>query len=678
MGRPGSGTARAIAIVGAAGSGKTTLMEAMLFAAGAIPRQGEVGSASVGDASPEARHRGQSIEFNIAGFEFMGDRFALIDCPGSPEFSGTEDYVLPAVDLAIIVADPNPARASLLQPIFKELEARRVPHAVFVNKIDQARGGLDELLAAMTPASGNRLVARQIPLIDKEHVTGFVDLALERAYVYRPGQPSQQIDLPADVAAMEADARFHMLEQLADFDDELMEQLLSDLSPERDAVFADLVADLAQGLITPVFFGSALNGFGVRRLLKALRHETPDVMAAAARMGLDGPCAYVFKTSYAGQAGKIAYARVMQGELADGQELTLGGGDKSRAGGLMSFASPSGKKTDKAREGEVVSIGKLESAMPGMVVSMDGKARSHAEPAFPPQTLYSMSISAKDRKDDVRLSAALTKLAEEDPAILVAQDPTTQETIISGRGEAHLHVVLERLKRRFNVEAATSRPKVSYQESLRKPVTQRGRHKKQTGGHGQFGDVVLEIKPRARGEGFAFSQKITGGVVPKQWIPSVEQGVRDAMERGAFGFPVTDVEVVLVDGSYHSVDSSEMSFRAAGRLAMSEGLRAGAPYLLEPVEKLIIHAPQASTSKITQAVTARRGQILGFHPREGWNGWDEIEVCLPRAERQDLIVELRGLTQGLGEFTAEFDHMAELPNRLAEQVTKGGGEQHAG
>jgi elongation factor G len=670
MGRPGSGSARAIALVGAAGAGKTTLMEAMLFAAGAVPRQGEVGSTSVGDASPEARARGQSVEFNVAGFEFMGDRYGLIDCPGSPEFAGCEDYVLPAVDLAIVVADPNPTRAALLQPIFKELEQRRIPHAVFVNKIDQARGGLDELLAAMAPASANRLVARQIPLVEKEQVTGFVDLALERAFVYRPGQPSRQVDLSGDVAALEADARFHMLEQLADFDDELMEQLLSDLDPSRDAVFADLVADLAQGLITPVFFGSALNGFGVRRLLKALRHEAPDVMAARARMGLDGPCAYVFRTSYAGQAGKLAYARVMQGEMGDGAELTFGDGGKARAGGLTVFNTASGRKTDRAREGEIVAIGKLDAAAAGAVLSLDGQPRSWAEAASPPPALYAMSISAKDRKDDVRLSAALLKLAEEDPALAIGQDPETHETILAGRGEAHLHVVIDRLKRRFNVEAATARPKVSYQESVRKPVTQRGRHKKQTGGHGQFGDVVLEIRPRPRGEGFAFSQKITGGVVPKQWIPSVEQGVRDAMERGALGFPVTDVEVVLVDGSYHSVDSSEMSFRAAGRLAMSEGLRAGTPYLLEPVEKIVIRAPQASTSKITQAVSARRGQILGFHPREGWAGWDEIEVCLPRAERQDLIVELRGLTQGLGEFTAQFDHMAELPGRLAEQVTK--------
>ncbi len=229
---------------------------------------------------------------------------------------------------------------------------------------------------------------------------------------------------------------------------------------------------------------------------------------------------------------------------------------------------------------------------------------------------------------------------------------------------------MERLRRRFGLEAMTEPPKVSYKESVRKPVTQRGRHKKQTGGHGQFGDVVLEIKPRARGEGFAFSQKITGGVVPRQWIPSVEQGVRDALERGPLGFPVTDVEVVLTDGSYHSVDSSEMSFRAAGRLAMSDGLRACAPYLLEPIEKLTIHAPQASTSKITQAVSARRGQILGFQPREGWSGWDDIEVCLPRSERQHLIAELRGLTQGLGDFTAQFDHMAEIPGRLAEEIVR--------
>ncbi|MFN3511585.1 MAG: elongation factor G [Phenylobacterium sp.] len=669
MGRPGSGSTRAIALVGAPGAGKTTLMEAMLYAAGAIPRQGEVGASSVGDASPEARQRGFSVELNVAGFEFMGDRYTVIDCPGSPEFCSAEDYALPAVDLAIVVADPHPARAGLLQPIIKALEERKVPHALFINKIDQARGGLDECLAELAPASRAPLVARQIPLVENEQVTGFVDLALERAYVYRPGQPSQQIDLPEDVASLEAEARFHMLEQLADFDDALMEQLLSDLTPDRDAVFADLVADLNQGLIVPVFFGSAQNGFGVRRLLKALRHETPPVEQAAARLGLDGPCAYVFKTSYAGQAGKLAYARVMGGTLKDGDELTAESGDKSRAGGLSAVFGQATRKIERAEAGDIVAIAKIEAAA-GQVLSMDGVPRRVAEPVRPPPALFALAVAAKDRKDDVRLSAALTKLTEEDPSLSVVPDPETRETLLCGQGETHLQVALERLKRRFGLEVAAARPKVSYHESVRKAVTQRGRHKKQTGGHGQFGDVVIEIKPLPRGSGFSFSQKITGGVVPKQWIPSVEQGVRDAMERGPLGFPVTDVEVVLVDGSYHSVDSSEMSFRAAGRLAMSEGLQACAPYLLEPVERLTIHAPQSSTSKVTQAVSARRGQILGFQPRDGWHGWDEIEVCLPRSERMDLIAELRGLTQGLGAFVAEFDHLAELSGRLAEEVVK--------
>jgi len=670
MGKRDPGSVRTIALVGAAGAGKTTLLEAMLFASGAIPRQGEVGVSSVGDASPEARARGQSVELNLAGFEFMGDRYAIVDCPGSTEFAAAEDLVLPAVDLVVVVADPHPGRAALLQPIFKELERLGVPRAVFVNKIDQARGPLDDFMAALAPASASPVVARQIPLIEKEHVTGFVDLALERAYFYRPGQPSQIIDLPQDIAELEAEARFHMLEQMADYDDALMEQLLSDLTPSRDVVFADLVAEMNQGQIVPVFFGSALNGFGVRRLLKALRHETPDVSQAAGRLGLDGPCAYVFKTSYAGQAGKLSYARVLGGTLKDGEELTASTGDRSRAGGLFTVSGGSTRKVDHVDAGDVAAIAKIEAARAGQVLSFDGKVRtpqlSFREPLHP----YALAVAAKDRKDDVRMSAALTKLGEEDPTLRVVLDPETQETLIFGQGEAHVQVTLERLKRRFNVEAATSAPKISYRESIRKGVTQRGRHKKQTGGHGQFGDVVIEIKPLPRGSGFSFSQKITGGVVPKQWIPAVEQGVRDAMQKGPLGFPVTDVEVVLTDGSYHSVDSSEMAFRQAGRLAMSEGLAACGAYLLEPVEKLTIHAPSASTSRITQAISARRGQILGFAPREGWSGWDDIEVCLPRHERQELIAELRGLTQGLGDFTAEFDHMAELTGRLAEEVSR--------
>ncbi len=660
MGRRDAGSVRCIALVG----------ESLLFASGAIPRMGEAGQSTTGDATAEARKRGQSVELNVAGLEFMGDRYAILDFPGSTDFLHAGDHALPAVDLAIVVADPNPGRAALLQPILKELERLQIPRALFVNKIDQAHGPLDEFLAALAPCSAAPLVARQIPLIEQEHVTGFVDLALERAFVYRPGQASQRVDLPADVASLEADARFHMLEQLADFDDTLMEELLSDLTPSRDEVFADLVKEMNQGLITPVFFGSAQNGSGVRRLLKALRHETPDAEVAADRLGLGGPCAYAFKTSYAGQAGKLTLARIFGGELKDGEELVSTSGDHARAGGLFALMGGNTRKIDKAAAGDVIAIAKIEAARPGEVLSFDGKSREAQVAVEAPPPVYALAVAPKDRKDDVKLSAAFGKLAEEDQTLNVILDPETQETLIAGQGEGHLAVTLERLKRRYGVEVVTRKPKVSYRESIRKPVTQRGRHKKQTGGHGQFGDVVIEIKPLARGAGFVFEQKITGGVVPKQWIPAVEQGVRDAMEKGPLGFPVTDLAVTLIDGSYHSVDSSEMAFRQAGRLAMSEALAAAAPYLLEPIEKLEVVAPSASTSKITQAISARRGQILGFQPRPGWSGWDEIEACLPRQERLELIAELRGLTQGLGAFLHSFDHMAELSGRLADEVVK--------
>ena len=277
-----AGSVRALALVGPTSAGKTALMEALLEAAtGVAVRPGEVG-----DSSPEAKARGHSVELNLAGFDFMGDRYVVVDCPGSLEFCAEIDPALPAVDLAIVVAEPDPAKAGLLQPTLRELERLGVPHALFINKMDQAHGSLQELLDALAPASTAPLVARQIPTWSGDKITGFIDLALERCFVYRPGKPFEQVDMPEDLRTEEADARFHMLEQIADFDDELLEQLLSDVTPSRDAVFADLVKEMNDGLIVPVFFGSAVSGAGIGRLLKALRHETPGPEKAAARIGI--------------------------------------------------------------------------------------------------------------------------------------------------------------------------------------------------------------------------------------------------------------------------------------------------------------------------------------------------------------------------------------------------------
>jgi elongation factor G len=662
------GSVRALALVGPTSSGKTTLMEALLQVTGAVDKR--VGGEKVGDSSPEARARGHSVELNLAGFDFMGDRFVIVDCPGSLEFCADIDAALPAVDMAIVVADPDPNKAALLQPTLRELERLGIPHVLFINKMDQTRGSLKDLLDALAPISAAPLVARQIPTWNGERVSGFIDLALERAFVYRPGEPSQQVEIPGDLADEEADARFHMLEQIADFDDELLEQLLSDVTPSRDAVFADLVREMTEGLIVPVFFGSAINTFGVRRLLKALRHETPLPARAAARIGVEAG-AYVLKAAYAGQSGKLAYARVFGAKLNDGADLVLPDGERCRAGGLSLVQGAVLKKITQAAEGEICAIGKVERAHAGQILSLTGKPQSVRAEMRPRRPLFAVALAARNHKDDVRLSGALAKLLEEDPGLSLTHDPEARQVLLAGQGEGHVRLALERLGRRFGVEIDTQQPRTPYRETIQRGVTQRGRHKKQTGGHGQFGDVVVEIKPLPRGSGFVFQSKVVGGAVPKQWIPAVEQGVRDGLAKGPLGFPVTDLEVTLLDGSSHAVDSSEMAFRMAGRIAMDEGLRACGSILLEPIEKLAVYSPTHSASNVTSALTARRGQILGLAPREDWRGWERIEAYLPQSERLGLIAELRGLTQGLGAFEADFDHMSELTGRLAEEASQG-------
>jgi len=661
-----TGSVRALALVGPTSSGKTALMEALLEAATGQPvRPGEVG-----DSSPEAKARGHSVELNLAGFEFMGDRYVVVDCPGSLEFCAEIDPALPAVDLAIVVADPDPAKAVLLQPTLRELERMDVPHALFINKMDQARGSLQDLLDALAPVSSSPLVARQIPTWSGDKVSGYIDLALERCFVYRPGKPSEQIDIPGDLQKEEADARFHMLEQIADFDDELLEQLLSDVVPSRDAVFTDLVKEMNEGQIVPVFFGSAANGFGVRRLLKALRHETPPAEKAADRLGVSAG-AYVLKAAYAGQSGKLAYARVFGARLPDGAEFVMADGSRSRAGGLSQVQGSALKKIAEAPVGDICAIGKVEQAGAGQILSMTGQPQAVRAAARARRPLFAVALAAKNRNDDVRLSGALNKLVEEDPGLSLTHDAEQRQVLLAGQGEGHVRLSLERLKRRFGVDIDTIQPKTPYRETIARGTQQRSRHKKQSGGHGQFADITIEVRPLPRGSGFVFQSKVVGGAVPKQWVPAVETGCRDGLLKGPKGFPVTDLEVTLLDGQTHSVDSSEMAFRTVGRMAIEEAMAAVGSVLLEPIEKLVVYSPSPSASNVTSALTARRGQILGLAPREDWRGWERIEAYLPQSERQGLIAEIRGLTQGLGAFEADFDHMSELHGRLAEEAAQG-------
>ncbi len=667
---PQGRSARCIALVGPYLSGKTTLLEAILARTGTITRQGRVTEGStVGDSSPEAREHVMSVELNVADVEYLGDQFTFIDCPGSIEFQHESTAALTACDAAVVVCEPDPKRVPALQLILKQLEDRGIPHMLFLNKIDTFDTGVREILPLLQPASAKPLVLRQIPIWENGIATGFVDLALERAFVYREHAPSEVVDMPQGLLERQQEARFHMLEQLADYDDELMEQLLSDMQPPRDKVFDDLARELREGLICPVLLGSAERGNGIFRLLKALRHEAPFVETTAARLGVEGApsAAYVFKSVHTAHGGKLSLARVLTGEIPDGATV-IGPDGEDRVGGISSLLGQETRKRQSAKAGDTVALGRLDHIKTGDTISIDRNGAPQIETPPPPQPVYGVALALKDRKDEVKLSTALGKLVEEDASLSVEQNSDTHQLVLLGQGEMHLRVALERLNRKDGVAVEKQRRLVPYKETIRKGTTVRGRHKKQSGGHGQFGDVVLDIKPLPRGSGFQFSETITGGVVPRQFIPSVEIGVRDYLNQGPLGFPVVDVAVTLTDGSYHSVDSSDMAFRQAGRIAMAEGMPKCNPVLLEPIMAVEITVPSDATAKINGLVSQRRGQILGFDAREGWPGWDVVQVQIPAAEMDDLIVELRSATAGVGSFTAKFDHLAELTGRLADQV----------
>lgn len=669
---------KCIAIVGPFSSGKTTLLEAILARTGTIPRQNPIASGNtVSDHSPEARAHAMSVEANFAATEFMGESLTFIDCPGSVEFSFEAEPVLAACDLAIVVAEADEKKIPALQLIMRKLDDLGVPRILFLNKVDKAIAGVRDTLKMLQPASTAPLLLRQVPLRKDGVVIGSIDLALERAYIYREYAASEIADIPGDDKARELEARFSMLETLADNDDQLMEQLLDEIEPPKDKIFDDLAADLRAGTVTPVLIGSAEKGNGVLRLLKTIRHDAPDVETTRKRLGLtegNATVAQVMKTIHTPHAGKLSVARILSGEVADGTEFTLPNGDTTKVSGIYKILGKDQTKLGSAKAGDTVALGKLEGARTGQTLTTAKGGIAQLVELAPPLPVYAFALRPKERKDDVKMSAAIQRLAEEDPSLSLHHNQDSAETVLSGHGEMHLRVVRERLEGRNQIAVEGRQPAVPYRETIRKSIQQRGRHKKQSGGHGQFGDVLVEIKPLPRGAGFQFTDTITGGAVPKTYIQSVETGVRDYLKTGPLGFPVVDVAVNLSDGSYHAVDSSDMAFQMAAKLAMREGMAQCSPVLLEPVMKVEIFTPSDATAKIIALVPQRRGQILGYDARTDWPGWDVVEATMPQAEIGDLIIELRSATAGVATYRATFDHMAELTGRLADEALNANGK----
>ena len=662
---------KCIAIVGPFASGKTTLLEAILARTGAIPRQNPVSSGNmVGDNSPEARAHAMSVETSFATTDFMGEQITFADCPGSIEFAAETDPVLAACDAAVVVAEADEKKIPALQLIMRRLEELAIPRVLFLNKVEKSEAGVRDTLKLLQPASRTPLLLRQIPLRREGIVVGSIDLALERAYVWREHAESEVSAIPDDEKAREIEARFSMLERLADHDDTLMEQLLEEIEPPRDEVFDDLSADIRDGSLIPVLIGSAEHGNGILRLLKTIRHDLPDIEETRSRLGVaaSGTVAQVMKTVHTPHGGKLSIARILNGPLQDAAELTTSAGQTVKVSGIYRMLGSQQSKLSSASTGDTVALGKLDEAATGdTLAGGKGAPKRLTEIEFV-QPVYAVALKPRERKDDVKLSAALQKLGQEDPSLVIEHNQDTGETVLSGHGEMHLRVTVERLEGKYQIPVESYPPTIPYRETIKKSVTQRGRHKKQSGGHGQFGDVVLDIKPLPRGSGFQFTDTITGGVVPKQYIPSVEAGIQEYLKSGPLGFPVVDVAVNLADGSYHTVDSSDMAFQQAARIGMKEGMAQCSPVLLEPIFKVEIFTPSDATARVTAIVPQRRGQILGFDARPDWDGWDVVEALMPQAEIGNLIVDLRSATAGVATYRARFDNMAELTGRMADEV----------
>ncbi|MEJ0095543.1 MAG: elongation factor G [Methylocella sp.] len=633
---------RSIALIGPYGSGKSTLFDALMAVAGSpVRRPGDV------------RARGRTTELRLGHCTFLGDRWSILDCPGSVEFAFETISALMAVDLAVVVCEPSGDRISSLPLLMKSLENYEIPHLIFVNKIDTFDGSVRDIVAALQPHSKLPLLARQIPIREGDAVIGCVDVVSERAYRYGATESAERIELPSNMRESEQEALTGLTEVLADQDDAFMEKILEDVALTSDEIYQELRKDQAKGAIVEVLLGAASRGDGVLRLWKALRHDAPCCHVTADRRGVatgDQPLVQLFKTV---QAGKLSFGRIWRGVLTDGATL-----DGVRVSGIQRFVGLETIRAQQADAGELVALGRLDGVATGRTLCA-GRATETLVFPEPPAPVYALAIATKERKDDVKLSSALHKLVEDDPSLSVEHDLETGDTLLKGQGEIHLNVALERLAAIYNISVTVRPPKIPYKETIKRPISQHSRLKRQTGGHGQFADVKLEIEPRGRGEGFLFVDKIVGGAVPRQYIPAVSEAAEEAMQKGPFGYPVVDVGVTLVDGTFHAVDSSDMAFKSATRMAITEALAKAEPILLEPIDHVTVSVPNAFTAAAQRLLSGRRGQILGYMAQPGGLEWDDIEALTPAAELHDFIIELRSETMGLGSYRRRFDHLAE-------------------
>lgn len=629
---------KCIAILGSNGVGKSTLTDKLC--------------ALEGGRAPS----GQPQEIRLAEFGFMGESWTVLDCPGSLEFLQQSMDAILAADMIVIAVSPNPEHAVLAAPFIRLAEQSGAPSMIFVNRMDEAEARARDIVEALQGYSAHPVVLRQIPMRQDGAIIGAVDLVSERAWKYKPDGPSDLVEIPGELMDREEEARSEVLESLSEYDDWLLEELIEDRVPASKEVFGICSRVVGEGTVTPAFIGSAEKGNGVFRLMKALRHETPNVAVLAERMG--GATAVPFLMRHRKHVGKTTYLRALA-PVKSGD--TLGG---EALGPISTVQGDKFETATEAAPGQIFSAIKSDHLGVGTLYSEE--VLSPPSWYVPLGPLLRHAIVPVSDKDDAKLSEAIGKLVSEDPSLTAGHDAETGAHVLSGQGSLHLRRAREVLAEVYGVETEERPVTPALRETITKKVEVHYRHKKQSGGAGQFADVKITVGPQARGQGFSFSESIHGGSVPKNYIPAVESGAKESTDRGPLGFPVVDIAVNLHDGQYHSVDSSDMAFKIAGRGAVRQALDEAGSVLLEPIYQVRFMVPSTFTGALNPMVSSRRGQVLGFDRVAGAEGWDEFKAMMPGGTLDDLIAELRSITQGVGRFHAEFDHYQELYGRDAD------------
>lgn len=624
---------KVVSIVGPSQAGKTTLVDALAAIEGAKPRKLSL----FGDMA-------------VTRFSFMNEDWAFFDAPGGADHLPNLAPMLAASDAVVLVVPADLDAAVLAAPYLRLIEETDLPTFIFVNKIDLTQNRTSEIVAALQNWSKHGIVLRQIPIRKDGHVVGAVDLISERAWEYHDHARSSLVELPESIREREAEARAELLEHLADFDDALLNELIEDQRPMTDEVYEISTRVLQHHDLIPALLGSASHGNGMMRLMKSLRHEVPDVAEAQARTGALAVAAMADTVKH---LGKTVLVRALAEGVAPGAKL---GGDTISS--LVDLDAKTHLGALKAGEiGLTVKTDHLSLAAP--LLSAEGALDLPGWMA-PRAANHALVIEPESERDEARLSGALAKIAEIDPGLHLGTEPQSGKTVLGTQGPLHLRRLLEKLDADFGIKVTTEPLPAALCETITKPAEKQYRHRKQSGGAGQFADVVIEVRPIGRGEGFAFSETVKGGAVPRNYIPSVEAGVRDALEAGPKGYRVVDLAVNLSDGKHHAVDSSDYAFRTAGKMALREVMGELGTVVLQPISKVTIAVPTNYSGGLAPLVSGLKGQVLGFEADPEAKGWDNFSALMPATSLPDLFQALGGATRGTAGFTAELAHYEEM------------------